>query len=71
MILAIVYACSCEGRGIRTVEDLCEHLGQYGIRISPDEVAGSKLGKSLRTLGLVLDSPDAEGGMVLLNPFEN
>lgn len=71
MILALVYACSCDGSGMRTVEDLCEHLGQYGIRISPDEIAGSKLGKSLRTLGLVLDSPDAEGGMVLLNPFEN
>ena len=28
------------------------------------------LGQTLRNLGLVLDSPDAEGGMVLINPFE-
>ena len=70
-ILALVHACTSDGRGIRTVEDFCNHLGDYGIRISPDEVADSKLGKSLRNLGLVLDSPDAEGGMVLLNPFKS
>lgn len=69
MILALVYSCTSEGSGIRTVEDLCKHLGEYGVKINPDEVADTKLGHSLRTLGLVLDSPDAEGGMVLLDPF--
>ncbi len=71
MILTLAYACTSDGSGVRTVEDLCKHLGEYGVRISPDEVAGSELGRSLRTLGLVLDSPDAEGGMVLLDPFNS
>lgn len=70
MILALVCCCTNDGTGTRTVEDLCNHLATYGIKISPDDVAGSSLGASLRTLGLVLDSPDAEGGMVLLDPFQ-
>jgi hypothetical protein len=71
MILTLAYACTSDGSGVRTVEDLCKHLGEYGVKISPDEVAASELGASLRTLGLVLDSPDAEGGMVLLDPFSS
>ena len=70
LILTLTYCCSCDGTGVRTVKDLCHHLSEYGIKISPDEVSKSKLGISLRTLGLVLDSPDAEGGMVIINPFQ-
>ena len=70
MILALACCCTNDGTGTRTVEDLCNHLAAYGIKISPDDIAGSTLGVSLRTLGLVLDSPDAEGGMVLLDPFQ-
>jgi hypothetical protein len=69
-VLAIVHACTHNARGPRTVEDLCKHLGQYGIEIKAQEVPGSRLGQTLRNLGLVLDSPDAEGGMVVVNPFE-
>jgi hypothetical protein len=68
-VLALAHACSCDGTGTRTVEDLSKHFAEYGVKIGRDEVAGSPLGASLRTLGLVLDSPDAEGGMVLLDPF--
>ena len=71
MTLTLTYCCSRDGTGVRTVKDLCNHLGEYGIRISPDDVSKSRLGLSLRTLGLVLDSPDAEGGMVIINPFES
>jgi hypothetical protein len=71
LILALVYSCTSDGSGARTVEDLCKHLGEYGVKINPNEVANNSLGTSLRTLGLVLDSPDAEGGMVLLNPFSS
>ena len=71
MTLTLTYCCASEATGVRTVKDLCNHLGEYGIRISPDEVSNSKLGLSLRTLGLVLDSPDAEGGMVIINPFRS
>ena len=69
MILSLVHCCTCDSVGIRTVESLCNHLAEYGIRVSADEVASSELGASLRALGLVIDSPDAEGGMVLLEPF--
>ena len=71
MILTLAFVCTNDGSGVRTVEDLCKHLGEYGVKISPDEVANSELGMSLRTLGLTLDSPDAEGGMVLLDPFRS
>lgn len=69
-VLSLVHACTQNSRGPKTISHLCEHLGDYGIKIEPQEVAESKLGKTLRNLGLVLDSPDAEGGMVLINPFE-
>lgn len=70
-VLALVYSCTHGARGPRTIENFCQHLGEYGIEISAQEVSDSMLGKTLRNLGLVLDSPDAEGGMVLVNPFEN
>jgi hypothetical protein len=69
-VLALVHSCTYSARGPRTINNLCQHLGEYGIEIDAQEVADSKLGQTLRNLGLVLDSPDAEGGMVLINPFE-
>jgi len=68
-VLAIVHACTHEAQTPRTVDDLCDHLSQYGIDIQPQDVPESRLGHTLRNLGLVLDSPDAEGGMVVKNPF--
>lgn len=69
LILAMVHACTADARGPRTVDDLCEFLGRYGFTLTPEHVAESDVGRILRNLGLVLDSPDAEGGMVLINPF--
>jgi len=69
-VLALVHACTHNARGPRTIDNLCQHLSEYGIEIDAQEVADSLLGQTLRNLGLVLDSPDAEGGMVLINPFE-
>jgi hypothetical protein len=68
-VLTLTHCCTSSGRGLRTVEDLCRHLGRYGIEIRGQDVAHSDLGQSLRNLGLVVDSPDAEGGMVLVNPL--
>jgi hypothetical protein len=67
--LALVHCCTHGVRGPRTVEDFCRHLSEYGVEIRSQDVAVSDLGKTLRNLGLVLDSPDAEGGMVLVSPF--
>jgi hypothetical protein len=68
-VLALVHACLKEAAGPRSVRKLCEHLGAYGIEVNLDGLANSELGKKLRMLGLVLDSPDAESGMLLVPPF--
>jgi hypothetical protein len=69
-VMALVHSCTHSSHGPRTIDNLCQHLSEYGIEIDAQEVADSMLGQTLRNLGLVLDSPDAEGGMVLINPFE-
>jgi len=69
-VLALVHACTRDAQGPRTVDDFCKHLGEYGLEVEAQDIPGSALGQTLRNLGLVLDSPDAEGGMVLVSPFE-
>jgi hypothetical protein len=44
-------------------------LAAYGIVVDRHDIARNDLGHQLRMLGLVLDSPDAESGMLLLPPF--
>jgi hypothetical protein len=68
-VIALAHCCLHGAVGPRSVHRLCEHLSRYGIRIGKDEVASSDLGQKLRMLGLVLDSPDAESGMLVLPPF--
>jgi hypothetical protein len=68
-VLALVHSCLKEAAGPRSVRKLCDHLAAYGIDVDLDDVANSELGKNLRMLGLVLDSPDAESGMLLVPPF--
>jgi hypothetical protein len=68
-VLALVHCCLREAAGPRSVRKLCDHLAAYGVDVDLDDVANSELGKNLRMLGLVLDSPDAESGMLLVPPF--
>lgn len=68
-VMTLVHCCVRSGRGPRTVEDLCRHLAWYGIEARSRDVVEGDLGHTLRNLGLVLDSPDAEGGMVLFSPL--
>lgn len=67
--LTLVHCCTRASRGPRTVLDLCAHLANYGFEVSAQDIEETDLGMTLRNLGLVLDSPDAEGGMVLVSPF--
>ena len=67
--LTLVHSCTRTFRGPRTVLDLCEHLALYGLEVTAQDLDETDLGGTLRNLGLVLDSPDAEGGMVLVSPF--
>lgn len=68
-VLALVH-CSLAGMGgPRSIHRLGQHLGAYGIAVDRQDIARNDLGQQLRMLGLVLDSPDAESGMLLLPPF--
>jgi hypothetical protein len=69
-LLAFSHCCLEEASGPRSVSRLREHLGRYGIEIDQDDLARGELGTKLRMLGLILDSPDAESGMLLVPPFE-
>ncbi|MBL9149845.1 MAG: hypothetical protein JNM94_14230 [Phycisphaerae bacterium] len=69
-VLLLVHCCARRTLGPATTDDLCRHLGEYGITLKPDDVTGAAdLGPTLRRMGLVTDSPDAEGGMLIRNPF--
>jgi hypothetical protein len=69
-VLLLVHCCSRRTIGPATTDDLCRHLGEYGIMLRSDDVTGAAdLGPTLRRMGLVTDSPDAEGGMLIYNPF--
>ena len=68
--MALVHCCTILSKSPRTVVDFCEHLCNYGIYIHANDVPVSELGENLRNLGLVVDSPDAEGGMVVISPFK-
>lgn len=67
--IAIVH-CALSGMGgPRSIHRLSQHLSAYGITIDRHDIVNNDLGHQLRMLGLVLDSPDAESGMLLLPPF--
>lgn len=68
-VLALVH-CSLSGvGGPRSVHRLAQHLAQYGVSMAHRDIPQNDLGNQLRMLGLVLDSPDAESGMLLVPPF--
>ncbi|MGO6727251.1 hypothetical protein ACCS45_03890 [Rhizobium ruizarguesonis] len=69
-VLALVHCSLAETSGPRSVRRLAEHMAAYGISVEHQDIAKNDLGQQLRMLGLVLDSPDAESGMLLVPPFE-
>jgi hypothetical protein len=68
-ILALVHCALAGMGGPRSIHRLGQHLAAYGIVVDRHDIARNDLGHQLRMLGLVLDSPDAESGMLLLPPF--
>jgi hypothetical protein len=69
-VLVLVH-CSLAGvSGPRSVYRLAQHMAAYGISVDHRDIARNDLGQQLRMLGLVLDSPDAESGMLLVPPFQ-
>ena len=67
--MALTYCCAVESKFPRNIADFCSHLASYGIYIHPSDFSKSELGSVMTNLGLVLDSPDAEGGMMVYSPF--
>lgn len=68
-VLAFVH-CALSGMGgPRSIHRLGQHLAAYGVVVDRHDIGKNDLGYQLRMLGLVLDSPDAESGMLLLPPF--
>jgi hypothetical protein len=68
-VLALVHCSLAKTTGTRSVRRLAQHLAAYGIMVDHRDIAQNDLGHQLRMLGLVLDSPDAESGMLLVRPF--
>jgi hypothetical protein len=68
-VLALVHCALAGMGGPRSIHRLGQHLAAYGIVVDRQDIARNDLGHQLRMLGLVLDSPDAESGMLLLPPF--
>jgi hypothetical protein len=70
-LLCLVHCCLREAGGPRSVQRLADHLAAYGMEVPMEDIRVGDVGKKLRMLGLVLDSPDAESGMLLVPPFSN
>lgn len=68
-VLALVHCALAGMGGPRSIRRLGQHLAAYGIVVDRHDIGQSDLGHQLRMLGLILDSPDAESGMLLLPPF--
>ena len=69
-VLTFVHCALYGMAGPRSIHRLGQHMGTYGLALEGADLTASDLGQQLRMLGLVLDSPDAENGMLLLAPFE-
>ncbi len=70
LALCLAAHCCATERGIgATVKDLQEYLLRYGIGSQQGDFIRGPLAPRMRGLGIVVDSPDAEGGMGILDPL--
>lgn len=69
-LIALVHACcACRPSIPASLDDFKRHLADYGLRAPAGQLVHGKTGHSLSMLGLVMDSPDASGGRLLVRPF--
>jgi hypothetical protein len=70
MLIFLAHAC-CQTQGDLPVslEDFRNHLNDYGLHTPAGELLTGRLCFDLQNLGLVVDSPDAAGGRLLVRPF--
>jgi hypothetical protein len=70
MLVMLVHACCAANPTIPvSLDDFRSHLGEYGLHVPAGELVHGKTGRDLAMLGLVVDSPDAAGGRLLVKPF--
>jgi len=70
-LIMLVHACCQSLGGLPvSVEDFRSHLADYGILAPAGELQGGQCSRNLERLGLVVDSPDAGGGRLLVDPFQ-
>lgn len=70
-MLILVAHCCCRDRGNvpTSIFHFRRHLAAYGVAAPPDELRTGETARELERLGLVIDSPDAGGGRLLVDPF--
>ena len=70
MLVMLVHACCAANPSIPvSLDDFRRCLGEYGLNVPAGELVDGKTGRDLARLGLVVDSPDAAGGRLLVPPF--
>lgn len=70
MLVMLVHACCKANPGIPTsLDEFRRQLADYGLNARAGELNTGKAGQDLARLGLVVDSPDAAGGRLLVPPF--
>jgi len=70
MLVMLVHACCMATRSLpMALDDFRQHLAEYGLHVPAGELTDGKTGRDLVRLGLVVDSPDAAGGRLLVPPF--
>jgi hypothetical protein len=70
-LLLMVHCTTTLTNGPCTIGDLVEHLSKYGLEADFHQNNSNYFYKLLRSLGLVIDSPDAEGGMIIISPLHS
>jgi hypothetical protein len=68
-LFLMAHLTNTENNGIATTSSLQKKLGEYGYYAPLSQLSGGEVGKDLRNLGLVVDCPDAQGGLIVRSPF--
>ena len=69
-IMTMVHCCVSRNDFPSNMIDLSNYLLGYGIKINPNNISENDLGVMMNNLGLMIDSPDAEGGAIIQTSFD-
>ena len=70
LLLAMCHVTCASMAGVPvTLRQLADHFGYYGVRLATGDLQEGVIATDLETLGILVDSPDAGGGRLVLDPF--